>query len=58
MQDKRRAQPKKLRKNERRADMQLIRTNVSQNEIYIWAFCLCSMTIILTAFVFVGLFIN
>lgn len=55
MQEKRKATPKKIRTNERRSDLQIIRTKVSQTEIYLWTLCLVFMGVILTTFVFISL---
>lgn len=55
MQDNRKSQPKKLKKNERRSDMQIIRTRVSEKEIYVWTLSLVFMAIMLTMFTFVSL---
>lgn len=58
MQNLRKSKPKKLKKNERRNDMQIIRTQVSSKEIYLWSLCLALMAAILTAFVFASLLTN
>lgn len=58
MQEKRKAKSQALGSKERRSDLKIIRTKVSRAEIYVWAMCLCVMTIVLTSFVFAGIFIK
>ena len=49
--DNRKAPPKKLKKNERREDLHVIRTRVSQKDMYVWAGCLNLIIAILVGFV-------
>jgi hypothetical protein len=51
MNDRRKNPPKKHKKNERREDLQIIRTRVSQNEMYVWAICLSFILSTLVGFI-------
>lgn len=57
MQEKRVSQSK-LHKNERRGDMQIIRTRVSKKEIYVWMACLVFITAMLMLFAVLSFFVT